>query len=115
MVNGLAYGQDVHRSLELTLKMHDIQSSLHERGVLELTPEIALLGGVDKSYSKGSKRLDVLELHDDHVTVCVYELKTGRARIREQTMDDYLREASLYAKSRAFGHPNVYFIPIRVP
>ena len=74
-----------------------------------------MLKGKDKSYSKGSRRLDVLELHDDHVTVCVYELKTGTARIRDQTIEDYLREANLYAKSRGFGYPNVYFVPIRVP
>jgi hypothetical protein len=115
MENGLAYGQRVHRSLETTLRMHDIQSSLHERGIFELNPELALLNGVDRSYSKGSSRLDVVELHNDHVTVCVYELKTGGARIRDETMDRYLREASLYAKSRSFGYPNVYFLPIRVP
>jgi hypothetical protein len=115
MANGLAYGQRVHSSLATTLKMHDIQSSLHERGIFELDPELALLNGIDKSYTKGSSRLDVLELYNDHVTVCVYELKTGGARIRDETMDRYLREASLYAKSRGFGYPNVYFIPIRVP
>src|SRR5262249_39799141 len=109
------YGQRVHRSLETTLAMHEIQSSLHERGIFELKPELALLNGVKDSYTKGSSRLDVVELHSDHVTVCVYELKTGRARIRDETIDRYLREASMYAKLRGFGYPNVYFIPIRVP
>ncbi len=115
MANGLANGQRVHRSLEATLQMHDIQSSLHERGIFELKPELALLNGMDKSYTKGSSRLDVVELHNDHVTVCVYELKTGEARIRDETIDRYLREARLYAEFRGFGYPNVYFIPIRVP
>jgi hypothetical protein len=115
MVNGTDYGQRVHGSLETMLKMHEIQSSLHERGIFELKPELALLNGVKDSYTKGSSRLDVVELHDDHVTVCVYELKTGRARIRDETIDRYLREASLYAKAQQFGYPNVYFIPIRVP
>ncbi len=115
MENGLAYGQRVHRSLEDSLKMHDIQSSLHERGVFELNPELALLNGIDKSYTKGSSRLDVVELHSDHITVCVYELKTGGAQIRDETIDRYLKEASLYVKFLGFGYPNVYFLPIKVP
>lgn len=115
MENGLAYGRRVHRELETTLEMQYIQSRLHDRGVVELKPELALLNGVKDSYTKGSSRLDVVELHSDHVTVCVYELKTGGAAIRNETIDRYLREASLYAKAQAFGYPNVYFIPIHVP
>src|SRR5438105_1982588 len=93
----------------------DIQSRLEERGIKELRPEAALLQGVPESYTKGSSRLDVLELHRDHVTVCVYELKTGGATIRNETMERYIREADIYAKAKGFGYPNVYFIPIHVP
>jgi len=114
MVNGPEYGKKVHREMEQALK-GDIQTRLEERGIKELRPEVALLKGIPESYTKGSSRLDVLELHRDHVTVCVYELKTGGATVRGETMERYLREASLYAEARNFGYPNVYFIPIHVP
>ena len=114
MVNGLEYGQKVHRETEQILK-GDIQSRLEERGIKELKPEAALLKGIPESYTKGSSRLDVLELHRDHVTVCVYELKTGGATIRSDTMERYVREADIYAKAKGFGYPNVYFVPIHVP
>jgi len=95
--------------------MDDIQSRLKERGVRELRPELAIRQGFSPSYTKGSSRIDVVELHRDHVTVCVYELKTGDATIPLDVVKRYSREVGIYAKSKAGGYENIYFIPIRVP
>ena len=57
----------------------------------------------------------MVELHRDHVTVCVYELKTGDATIPLDVVKRYSREVGIYAKSKAGGYENIYFIPIRVP
>jgi hypothetical protein len=78
-------------------------------------PELALRRGIPKSYNKGSSRLDVLELHGDHITVCVYEIKTGGATIPHEVMLRYIREAGMYADAKGLGYKHVYFIPIRVP
>ena len=70
--------------------------------------------GLDRSYSKGSSRLDVVELHRDHITVCVYEIKTGGATIPREVMLRYVREAGMYADATGLGYKHIYFIPIRV-
>src|SRR4029453_1943470 len=94
--NGLRYGQLVHGDVKNTL-LGDIQSRLEEKGLVELMPELALRRGISKSYNKGSSRLDVLELHRDHIPVCVYEIKTGGATIPDEVMLRYVREAGIYA------------------
>jgi hypothetical protein len=115
LINGKTYGQRVHREVELRLKMDDIQSRLEERGVRELSAELAVRQGISPSYAKGSSRIDVVELHTDHVTVCVYELKTGGATIPGEVIERYGREAGLYANFVRAGYQNIYFIPIHVP
>jgi len=112
--NGWRYGQLVHKSVAKEL-LGDIQSRLEEKGLVELAPELALHNGIDGSYDKGSSRLDVVELHKDHITVCVYEIKTGRATIPMEVMLRYVREARMYADATGLGYQHVYFIPIRVP
>jgi hypothetical protein len=104
--NGMEYGRLVHRDVELILK---------EAGVRELRPELAVRQGESPSYSKGSSRIDIVELHRDHVTVCVYEIKTGSARIPKEVIRRYSREAGMYADFVHGGYRNIYFIPIRVP
>jgi hypothetical protein len=111
--NGMEYGRLVHRDVELKLK--DIQSRLDERDVRQLRPELAIRQGISPSYSRGSSRIDVVELHRDHVTVCVYEIKTGRAPIPREVMLRYVREAGVYADATGLGYKHVYFIPIHVP
>ena len=81
----------------------------------DVRPELAVRAGLSPSYSKGSSRIDIVELHRDHITVCVYELKTGGARIPREVVERYSREAALHAEFQGLGYPNVYFIPIRVP
>jgi len=104
--NGMEYGRLVHRAVELRLKA---------AGVPEVSPELAVLNGESPSYSKGSSRIDIVELHRAHITVCVYELKTGDAPIPREVVERYSREAGLYAIAKGQGYPNIYFIPIRVP
>jgi hypothetical protein len=112
--NGLRYGQLVHQSVEKEL-LGDIQSRLKEKGLVEMAPELALHDGIPNSYDKGSSRLDVLELHRDHITVCVYEIKTGGATVPREVMLRYVREAGIYARATGLGYEHVYFIPIHVP
>jgi hypothetical protein len=95
--------------------MQNIEAELQARGILERQPEFALREGLPRSYSKGYFKLDVLELYRNYATVCVFDLKTGGATISEARIYDLMRNASIYAKSQAFGYPNVYFIPIHVP
>jgi hypothetical protein len=104
--NGKEYGRLVHRDVELRLR---------EAGVPEVSPELAVRRGESPSYSKGSSRIDIVELHRDHITVCVYELKTGEARIPYEVVQRYSREAGMHANFVKEGYQNVYFIPIRVP
>jgi len=56
----------------------------------------------------------VLELHDDYLTVCVYDFKTGRTPPRLETIYRHIREGGLYAIARGEGYKYVYFIPIFV-
>ena len=108
------HGQVVHNELETLLKMDHIQSRLEEQGVREMMPEIAIHRGKPKTYDKGYSKLDVLELHDDYLTVCVYDFKTGRTPPRLETIYRYIREAGLYAIAQSEGYKYVYFIPIFV-
>lgn len=108
-------GTRAHKILEYNLKMQkDIEASLQARGIVERHPEIALRDGQPRSYSKGYRRLDILELYRDYATVCVFDLKTGDATVDWATAVDYLRNANILAKAKGFGYPNVYFIPIHV-
>ncbi len=104
--NGLEYGRLVHREIELRLKAE---------GVPEVSPELAVREGESPSFSKGASRIDIVELHRDHITICVYELKTGGARISRDVVERYSREAGMYWKLRGQGYRNIYFIPVRVP
>ncbi len=109
------HGQVVHEELEARLKMDDIQSQLEEHGVYQLKPEIALLRGVEGSYNRDHSELDVLELHKNYVTVCVYDFKTGKTPPRLETIYRHIREGGLYAVATGMGYKHVYFIPVFVP
>jgi hypothetical protein len=104
--NGMEYGRLVHQ---------DVEKRLRAAGIPEIRPELAVREGKSPSFSKGSSRIDIVELHKDHITICVYELKTGGARIPREVAERYSREAGMYWKLLGQGYPNVYFIPIRVP
>jgi len=106
------HGQVVHKDLEALLD--HIQSRLEEQGLYQLRPEIALRGGVANSYDRGHSKLDVLELHKDYVTVCIYDFKTGRTPPRLETIYRHIREGGLYANAQIEGYKYVYFIPIFV-
>jgi len=108
------HGQVVHKELETLIKMNDIQSRLEEQGVREMQPEIAILRGKEKTYDRSYSKLDVLELHDDHLTVCIYDFKTGRTPPRLETIYRHIREGGLYANAQIEGYKYVYFIPIFV-
>jgi hypothetical protein len=107
------HGQVVHKELEVLL--NNIQSRLEEQGLYQLRPEIAIHGGVANSYDRGHSKLDVLELHKDYVTVCVYDFKTGRTPPRLETIYRHIREGGLYAAATGRGYKYVYFIPVFVP
>ena len=117
-INSHEYGSRAHKILADGLRMQelqDIEASLQARGdFLERHPEIALRNGEPRTYSKGYRKRDILELYRDYATVCVFDLKTGGATVNWATALDYIRNADLLAKARAFGYPNVYFIPIHV-
>jgi hypothetical protein len=104
--NGMEYGRLVHQ---------DVEKRLRAAGIPEIRPELAVREGRSPSFSKGSSRIDIVELHKNHITICVYELKTGGARIPREVVERYSREAGMYWELRRHGYPNVYFIPIRVP
>jgi len=72
------HGQVVHKELETLLKMKRHSIAVGGQGVREMQPEIAILRGKEKTYDRSYSKLDVLELHDDHLTVCIYDFKTGR-------------------------------------
>jgi len=113
--NGAKYGTRAHTILADQIEMqNNTESELQARVILEREPEFALREGMPKSYSKGYYKLDILELHRDYATVCVFDLKTGGATISEARIYELMRNASIYAKSRQFGYPNVYFIPVHV-
>ncbi len=113
--NGPKYGTRAHTILANQIEMQsNIESELQSRGILEREPEFALREGIPKSYSKGHYKLDILELYRDYATVCVFDLKTGGATISEARIYELMRNASIYAKSKEFGYPNVYFIPVHV-
>jgi hypothetical protein len=116
LLNGLDYGNSVHREVAARLKISEVQRKLEERGVRELRPEFALLDGVPKSYRRpnGSSVLDVLEIHK-RKTVCVYDFKTGNARFPDDTITRYAREAGLRAKIYGTGYTHIYVVPVRVP
>jgi hypothetical protein len=113
-VNGPPLGTRAHKLFADILKMQNIEAELQKRGVFQREPEFALREGQPKSYSKGFFKLDVLELYKDYATVCVFDLKTGGATISQERIYDLMRNANIYAKSKEFGYPNVYFIPIHV-
>jgi hypothetical protein len=108
------HGQAVHKELEGLLKMDEIQSRLEEQGVREMQPEIAILRGEKGSYDRGYSKLDVLELHNDYLTVCVYNFKTGQTPPRLETIYRHIREGGLYASATRMGYKHIYFIPIFV-
>ena len=114
-VNGSEYGTRTHKIFADILRMQNIEAELQARGILERQPEFALREGLPKTYSKGYFKLDVLELYRNYATVCVFDLKTGDATISEARILDLMRNGRIYASSRGFGYPNVYFIPIHVP
>jgi len=109
------HGQVVHEELEARLKMDDIQSQLEEHGVHQLKPEIALHHGVPETYDRDHSELDVLELHSDYLTVCIYDYKTGKTPPRLETIYRHIREGGLYARALDKGYKHVYFIPVFVP
>jgi hypothetical protein len=86
------HGQVVHEELEARLKMDDIQSQLEEHGVYQLKPEIALHRGEPETYDRDHSELDVLELHSDYLTVCIYDYKTGKTPPRLETIYQAVEE-----------------------
>jgi hypothetical protein len=113
--NGRIFGQRVHREAELELKMDDVQRQLQQRGVRQMMPEAALRNGVSPSYEKGSVRIDVLEIHRDHLVVCVYDFKTGRATFKDKKMRQYAYQTGRYMK-KVFeeGYKTIILLPIPV-
>ena len=71
--------------------------------------------GMPKTYSKGYFKLDMLELYRNYATVCVFDLKTGRATISEARIRRSNAKWTHIRDISGFGYPNVYFIPIHVP
>ncbi|WP_139373883.1 hypothetical protein [Enhydrobacter aerosaccus] len=112
--NGMAYGRSVHKEVQTEVeKMAELRGALDERGIKELRAEQALLRGEPLSHTPpGSSRLDVLELYPDRRTACVYEIKTGNARLSKEALERYAREAQAYAKA---GYDRIYVVVVRVP
>ncbi|HTR86939.1 MAG TPA: hypothetical protein VMI56_20835, partial [Reyranella sp.] len=116
MASGARLGQKVHRLAELEIRDMATQAELEKRGIRNLEPEIALKSGVTPSYSKGSSRLDVLEIHNDNKTVCVFDFKTGNASMSNEAISRYAKEAGQYANElHKGGYTHVYVIPVHVP
>src|SRR5476649_441225 len=114
--SGKRRGQIIHREVELKLKEYVIEKRLNEWGLVQLSPEFAILNGVPESYSKGSSRIDIVEVYRNKRTVCAYDLKTGGARFRKKKMIAYTKELNheLFVKGLKSGY-RIFVMPIPVP
>jgi hypothetical protein len=112
--NGLDYGKFVHKFAENAIKKSKEQ--LEEQGIVEVAPELALLRGKKVSFfTRGHSRLDVIEVYENERKACVYDFKTGGARMSDATKLRYAEEGRLYANVLIGGkYIQVIVIPVHV-
>jgi len=117
MLNGREFGGLVHRLTASVLKqisLSPFNTELMSRGLEFMAPEYAILNGVPQTlFSRGRAIPDVLELHRDNKTVCVFDFKTGDATFPDAKMIQYAKEAGLLAFAKGYTH--IFVVPIRVP
>jgi hypothetical protein len=94
----------------------ELGKELDRNGILEINPEIALLEGKERTFSKGHSRIDVLELYKRFA--CAYDYKTGSSTFRPGVMRRYAVEAGLYhgnvvGTALATGR-TVFLIPVHL-
>jgi len=95
----------------------ELGKELDRNGILRMEPEIALLNGEDKTYSKGHSRLDVLEIFRTGVA-CAYDYKTGNSTFRPADMRRYAVEVGIFhgrvvGTAMATGR-TIFLIPVHL-
>jgi hypothetical protein len=111
--NGLAYGRFAHLQFKLEAeKIAKAKEIMKENGIKEMLPEQSLFKGERVTYSsKGSYRVDLMETYPQRKTVCIYELKTGKAWLSKKKLEEYGRRAISAAGK---GYTHVYAVGVHV-
>jgi len=102
------WGTAVHTALR-----HDIQRR-YEPTANVVRAEFSVIGGTEGYYGqRGTTRLDIYHHVEGTSTICVYDIKTGQARLDSTQAGRIREEADSFARDSGVINPRVLIIELR--
>jgi hypothetical protein len=102
------WGTAVHTEMRNELRLRYPSEAASVRA------EFSLMGGTPEPRSiRGTSRLDIFHHVEGTSTICVYDIKTGRAGLDDRQAWRIYREAHSFATNRGVATPHVVIVELR--